>query len=262
MTGGKHGLQKVRPPINEKKPGMMKAVSSATGVSETRSREAISRLKDADTWLFDLDDTLYSSETKFCNQIDQRIGAFISNLMVLDPIEARKIQKSYFSRYGTTLKGLMDLHDVPPDDFLNYVHDVDLSPLTRDEALVTALEGLEGRKYVFTNSPLDYARQVLERLGIAELMDGIFDVAASDYIPKPRQPAYDRLVRAFDLEPAKTVYVEDMARNLIPAAKMGMITVWLCTGEKWGAHEHDPDHVDFEITDLPKWLTGVAEGRA
>ncbi|MCH8862889.1 MAG: pyrimidine 5'-nucleotidase [Proteobacteria bacterium] len=237
-------------------------MNSATAVGETRLREAISRLQGADTWVFDLDDTLYSSETKFFSQIDRRIGAFISNLMGLDPIEARKIQKSYFSRYGTTLKGLMDLHDVQPDDFLNYVHDVDLSQLTRDEALVSALKGLDGRKYVFTNSPLEYARQVLERLGIAEFMDGIFDVAASNYIPKPRQPAYDRLVSAFNLQPAKTVYVEDMARNLIPAAKMGMITVWLCTGEKWGAHEHDPEHVDFEIVDLPQWLAGVAEGRA
>lgn len=240
----------------------MTAANTATGGGESGRQDALSRLAGADTWLFDLDNTLYSSETSFFDQIDRRIGAFIANLMGLDLVEARKVQKSYFSRYGTTLKGLMDLHDVQPDDFLNYVHDVDLSPLCRDEALVAALASLQGRKYVFTNSPMDYARQVLKRLGIGELMDGIFDVAASDYIPKPRQPAYDRLVRVFDLDPRKTVFVEDMARNLVPAAKMGMITVWLCTGEKWGALDHDPDHVDFEITDLPEWLAGVANGSA
>lgn len=237
---------------------MTSTITPALGANGTGGDEAISRLQGADTWLFDLDNTLYSSNTDFFDQIDRRIGAFMANLLGLDAVEARKVQKSYFSRFGTTLKGVMDLHGVAPDDFLDYVHDVDLSPLSRDEALIRALDGLQGRKYVFTNSPMDYARRVLEHLGLDRFMDGIFDVAASDYVPKPRQPAYDALVKTFDLDPPKTVFVEDMARNLIPAAKMGMITVWLCDGEKWGGYDHDPDHVDFEIDDLPGWLSGLA----
>jgi putative hydrolase of the HAD superfamily len=227
------------------------------GTGETGSGDALARLQGADTWLFDLDDTLYSAETDFFRFIDQRIGAFISDLLGLDPVAARKVQKDYFSRFGTTLRGLMDLHDVQPDDYLGFVHDVDVSALERDQALVDALAGLDGRKYVFTNSPLGYAQRVLEHLGIAEFMDGIFDVAASGYVPKPRQPAYDALVAAFDLDPPKTVYVEDMSRNLTPAAEMGMVTVWLCNDEKWGALDHSPEHVDFEINDLPSWLSGL-----
>lgn len=218
---------------------------------------AFSRLQDSDTWLFDLDNTLYSAQTDFFDQIDKRIGAFIADRMGLDALEARKVQKRYFSRYGTTLKGLMDHDNVAPDDFLDYVHDVDISALTRDQSLVEALDRLEGRKYVFTNSPTGYARRVLEHLGLAHLMDGIFGVETSDYVPKPNQVAYDALVRTFDLDPLKTVYIEDMARNLTPAAKMGMVTVWLCDGDKWGELDHDPAHVDFEIDDLPKWLGGL-----
>lgn len=239
---------------------MTTANTTAIGINGTAQREAISRLEGADTWLFDLDDTLYSAKTDFFSQIDQRIGAFISNLLGLDPVEARLVQKDYFSRFGTTLRGLMDLHDVSPDEYLDFVHDVDVSALSRDQALVDALGSLDGRKYVFTNSPMGYAQRVLEHLGIAHFMEGIFDVAASGYVPKPRQPAYDALVATFDLDPPKTVYVEDMARNLTPAAKMGMVTVWLCNDEKWGALDHSPEHVDFEINDLPGWLSGLGGG--
>lgn len=237
---------------------MTPAITATMGLNGTGGQEAVERLEGADTWLFDLDNTLYSSNTDFFDQIDRRIGSFIANLLGLDAIEARKVQKDYFSRFGTTLKGVMDLHNVAPDDFLSYVHDVDLTVLTRDDKLVDAFDALQGRKYVFTNSPLDYARRVLEHLGLARFMDGIFDVAASDYVPKPSQSAYDTLVKTFELDPPRTVFVEDMARNLTPAAKMGMVTVWLCDGDRWGGLDHDPDHVDFEITDLPQWLGGVS----
>lgn len=223
---------------------------------------AFSRLQESDTWLFDLDNTLYSAQTDFFDLIDKRIGSFIANLMGLDAVEARKVQKGYFARYGTTLKGLMDHDNVAPDDFLDYVHDVDISLLSRDQSLIDALDRLDGSKFVFTNSPLGYARRVLEHLGLADLMDGVFDIAAADYVPKPDQVAYDELVRTFDLNPQKTVYVEDMARNLTPAAKMGMVTVWLCDGDKWGELDHDPAHVDFEIDDLPRWLNGLGQNSA
>lgn len=240
---------------------MTAAKTTATSITSTvngsGSDEAISRLEEADTWLFDLDNTLYSSQTDFFDLIDRRIGAFIANLMGLDLVEARKVQKGYFARYGTTLKGLMDHDNVAPDDFLDYVHDVDLSPLCPDQSLIDALGSLSGRKYVFTNSPLGYARRVLEHLGIAGFMDGIFDIADSDYAPKPNQLAYDALVKTFDIDPPKTVFVEDMARNLTPAAKMGMVTVWLCDGDKWGELNHEPVHVDFEIDNLPQWLNGI-----
>ncbi|MDP6953352.1 MAG: pyrimidine 5'-nucleotidase [Alphaproteobacteria bacterium] len=206
-----------------------------------------------DTWIFDLDNTLYPAECELFAQVDSRMGAYISALLALDATAARALQKTYYRQHGTTLRGLMDNHGVEPEDYLDYVHDIDLSPLDAVPSLAAALAALPGRRYVFTNGSRKHALQVLERLGLAPLFAGIFDIIAADYVPKPQALTYDRFIAEFDIDPTTAVFVEDSVANLAPAAALGMRTVWLCQREAPGS-ETGPDYVDHVIDDLGQWL--------
>ena len=206
------------------------------------------------SWIFDLDNTLYPAECRLFDQVDVKMGRFIAELLQVDRIEARRIQKQYFMSHGTTLRGLMDNHGVEPQRFLDYVHDIDLSPVKPNQRLGDALDALPGRKYVFTNSTAQHSERVLDRLGILAVMDGIFDIASAGYVPKPRQTTYDRLVAQFSIDAGRAVMVEDMARNLKPASEMGMTTVWLDAGHEWGRADYHKDYIDHEIENLTEWL--------
>lgn len=206
-----------------------------------------------ETWIFDLDNTLYPAECELFAQVDSRMGAYISAKLALDATAARALQKTYYRQHGTTLRGLMDNHGVEPEDYLDYVHDIDLSPLDALPSLAAALAALPGRRYVFTNGSRQHALQVIERLGLGSLFAGIFDIVAADYVPKPDTVTYDRFLAEFDIDPATAVFVEDSVANLAPAAALGMRTVWLCQREAPGA-KAGPDYVDHVIDDLGQWL--------
>jgi len=212
------------------------------------------------TWVFDLDNTLYPAECDLFSQVDRKMSAFVAALFGVDHLEARRVQKRYFLDYGTTLKGLMERHGVDPHAFLAEVHDIDISAIAPDPALSEALEGLGGRKLVFTNASAGYAERILDRLGIARQFDGLYDIAAADFEPKPRAETYARFVDRFGVAPAGAVMIEDMARNLPPAAALGMTTVWLRTSYEWGQVDHDPAGIHHEIDDLVSYLTEQADG--
>lgn len=215
------------------------------------------------SWVFDLDNTLYPKRCNLFAGIDRKMGAYISRLLEVDLDEAKRVQKDYFLRYGTTLRGLIEQHGVEPREFLDFVHDVDVSSLEKDPELNATLERLAGRKYVFTNGSTRYARKVLKKLGLLEVVDGVFDIAHADFMPKPNAAAYRAFVDHFEVDPESAVMVEDMARNLIPACKMGMTTVWLKTASPWGQIGYDPAHIHYEIEHLGDWLksvTGPARG--
>ena len=209
------------------------------------------------TWIFDLDNTLYPPACNLFAQIDVRMGAFIGQLLGIDAVAARRVQKGYFMSHGTTLRGLMDHHGVQPEDFLSYVHDIDVSPVPANPRLERALARLDGRKLVFTNGSVDHAERVLDRLGVADLIDDVFDIAAADYLPKPHDETYRRFVAHYGIDAGAAVMVEDMARNLTPAARLGMTTVWLDTGSDWGRADLETDHVHHVIDDLTDWLEGL-----
>ena len=211
-------------------------------------------LAHVDTWIFDLDNTLYPATSDLFSQIDRRMGGFIADLFDIDAAAARKLQKDYFLRYGTTLRGLMLEHGVAPEAFLAHVHDIDLATIVPDPRLSRALAGLRGRRIVYTNGSVRHAERVLERLEIAHLFEGVFDLVAADYEPKPASASFDRFLAAFSIAPARAAMIEDMARNLVPAAARGVTTVWLRTAYAWGAVDHDPAAVDHEVTDLPGFL--------
>lgn len=212
-----------------------------------------------DCWIFDLDNTLYPPSTRLFDQIDLRMGAFIENLLGCDAIEARRVQKLYFHDHGTTLSGLMHYHAIDPHEFLGFVHDIDMTPLGVAPRLAERLAKLPGRKLVFTNGDADYAARVLGALSLAESFDGLWDIHAMNYRPKPEPSAYAGLVEAFAIRPETAVFVEDMARNLSPAKALGMQTVWLDLATEWGDRAKDDAAIDLIIDDIDQWLGTLAD---
>ncbi len=214
---------------------------------------------DIETWVFDLDNTLYPAETNLFAQIDVRMREFIADYLALDLDEAYRVQKTYFREYGTTLRGLMSRHGLDPKEFLDFVHAIDLSPVSPSPALDAALDRLSGRKIIFTNASTDHADRVMDRLGVGHHFDAVFDIKDADYLPKPDPAVYDALVERYSLDPHKTVMVEDIARNLAPAAALGMTTVWVRTQSTVGQEGADAAHVHHVIDDLADWLQALAD---
>ncbi|MBL4837324.1 MAG: pyrimidine 5'-nucleotidase [Kordiimonadaceae bacterium] len=207
-----------------------------------------------DTWVFDLDNTLYAAECNLFKQIDQKIGSYVQKVLGLPPEEARVIQKGYLLQYGTTLKGLMDNHSVDVDHYLDSVHDIDFSPVKRDEKLRAAIQKLEGRKLVFTNASAPYSVEILQRLGIEDLFEDVFDIIAAELLPKPMTEVYDKFIKDHAVDPNRSVMFEDMVRNLKPAHDLGMGTVWINTGDEWGKANYDASTVHAEAPNLSDWL--------
>ena len=213
------------------------------------------------TWVFDLDNTLYAPHHALFDQIDVRMGEFISNLLNVDLVEAKRVQKDYFFTYGTTLSGLIRHHDIDPTTFMEYVHDIDLGAIPADEVLHRALEALPGEKLVYTNGSAEHARRVLAQLEISDHFIGIYDAASSDYIAKPDMGAFKAMMAHFNLDATTAVMVEDMACNLEPAFDLGMKTIWCPTESEWSGRGADSRYIDYVVDDLPDWLLGVAMSR-
>ncbi len=211
-------------------------------------------LSHIDTWIFDLDNTLYHPRHRLFDQIDARMGAYIAQLEDCDLATARTIQKRYFHDHGTTLAGLMANHGVEPDHFLEFVHDIDLSVIDADGPLRAALSKLPGRCLIFTNADTPYAARVLNRLGIADIFAGIFDICAANFVPKPQAAPYTQICADHAIDPERAIFFEDMARNLTPAKKLGMTTVWLDNGAESGNRDIDTDMIDHVATDVTAWL--------
>ena len=205
-------------------------------------------------WIFDLDNTLYPASADLFGLMDVRMTAYVARTLELtDLVEARRVQKSYFQGHGTTLAGLMAEHEVDPHAYLADVHDIDLAVLAEDARLARLIARLPGRKLIFTNGDEPYARRVLARLGLSETFEAIHDIHACAYKPKPHGDSYASMIAAFGIDPATSLFVEDMARNLAPAKALGMTTVWLDNGSEQG-RDADRSFVDHHITDLADWL--------
>jgi putative hydrolase of the HAD superfamily len=212
---------------------------------------------DAEVWLFDLDNTLYPPHVNMFAEIDDRMRGFIAEYLGLPPDEAFALQKRYFREFGTSLRGLMEHHGVDPASFLAHVHDIDVTLLDADPLLEAALARLPGRKIVFTNASTRHAERVIERLGIGHHFEAIFDIVDAGYRPKPEPDAYHQIVARHRVKPAATVMVEDMARNLKPAAALGMTTVWIRNATEHGLVDADGDHIHHAIDELVVWLESI-----
>jgi putative hydrolase of the HAD superfamily len=216
-----------------------------------------------DFWLFDLDNTLYPARCDLFAQTDRRMGNYISRLLDLHYDDAKRMQKEFWRKYGTTLRGLMTEHGISPTEFLDYVHDIDYSPVTASPALDSALGRLAGRKIVFTNGTVRHAECVLERLGVAHHFEAIYDIVAADYVPKPEASIYRDVVQRFGVLPARAVMLDDIAANLKPAADLGMRTVWIRTPESMQRVVGQAlDHIHHQADDLVEWLDEWLEAAA
>jgi putative hydrolase of the HAD superfamily len=216
-----------------------------------------------DFWLFDLDNTLYPARCDLFAQTDRRMGEYISRLLDVHYDDAKRMQKEFWRRHGTTLRGLMLEHKVEPTAFLDYVHDIDYTPVEASPALDAALGQLKGRKIVFTNGTVRHAERVLERLGVAHHFGGIYDIVAAVYIPKPEMSVYRDVVARYGVQPARAVMLDDIAANLKPAAELGMRTVWIRTPESMQRVAGQAlDHVHHQADDLLEWLQEWLDGAA
>ena len=221
------------------------------------------RLLEAETWVFDLDNTLYPATSDVFAQVDERMTRYISDFLDLTLDEAGELRQAYYLSHGTTMRGLMNHHGMEPGPFLNYVHDIDLSNVSPDASLDQALDRLPGRKIIYTNGPADHAERVMGRLSVAHHFDAIFDIIGADYLPKPELKAYQALVERFGLNPGKTVMVEDLARNLAPAAALGMTTVWVRNpgDNPVDGYETPPEAaIHHVVDDLVPWLDRLTTG--
>ena len=218
----------------------------------------LARLAHVRNWIFDLDNTLYPARSNLFARIDKRMTRFVADLLGVDDAEAFRVQKAYFLGHGTTLAGLMANHHVDPHEFLAYVHDIEMDVLEEDAPLAAAIARLPGRKLVFTNGDKPYALKVLDRLGLGGSFEAVHDLHAMNLVPKPAASAYLGLCKAWDLDPAQSLFVEDMARNLKPAKAIGMTTVWVDNGSEQ-AEDADRSFIDFTTTDLSEWLHHVLE---
>lgn len=212
-------------------------------------------------WVFDLDNTLYPASCDLFAQIDRRMTAFIAEALELTDDQARALRKRYYRDHGTTLRGLMDNHDIDPRRFLDYVHDIDHRPVPPNPALARALDRLDARKLVFTNASQAHAERVLRRLGIADRFEAVFDIIAADYVPKPDLAPYRTLLDRHAIDPRHAVFIDDLRRNLAPAAALGMTTLWVRGEDEEAPQDAPANHVHHVTDDLVSWLDNVAAAR-
>ena len=184
-------------------------------------------------WIFDLDNTLYSGQTKVFSEVDKKMSSFISKKFNVDFKKAKEIQKKYFYEYGTTLSGLMNHDNIDPHEFLEFVHDIDISWLPEDKFLREELLKIKEKKIIFTNGSHAHVENITRQLGIYGLFDGAFDITDSNFIPKPHIDPYKKLIKKFDIDPTKSILIEDIAHNLEQAKNLGMKTCWLENDESF-----------------------------
>jgi putative hydrolase of the HAD superfamily len=182
-------------------------------------------LRHVDTWLFDLDNTLYPAESGLMGEIERRMTAYVMRVTGLERDAAFKLQKEYLAQYGLTLGGLVAHHGVDPADFHTIFHDMPLEGVARDIELVAAIARLPGRRLIFTNADAFHAERVLKHLGMTDLFDEIFDIGAAAYLPKPAAATFALLNEVHGVTPATAAFFEDSERNLAPAAALGMTTI-------------------------------------
>ncbi len=216
-------------------------------------------MRDIEHWIFDLDNTLYPAQNNLFSQVDRRMGEFISERFGLPFEAARARQKKYFKTYGTTLRGLMTEDNVAPEDFLSFVHDIDFDVLKENKALNEAIGRLQGDKIIYTNASRDYAVKVLDKLGLSGVFREIFDINSARFKPKPDPASYLKMIDDLGINPEKSVMIEDMARNLVPARDMGMKTVWVRPAHDYSGHKdsgggYGLDHIDYTASNLAEWL--------
>ena len=207
--------------------------------------------------LFDCHGVLYQDLEAVFGQVSKRMTQYISKKLKIDLKEAKELQTNYFHKYNTSLNGLMIHHDIPPTEFLQFVHDIDLSFMEKDIVLREEIKKLDLRKFVFTNGSKEHVKNITTHLGIDDLFDDVFDIVDADYHPKPSAKAFDLMVKKFSINPKETIYIEDIAKNLSIGKERGATTVWLINNEYWGKKESNKEYIDYKVENLSLFLKEI-----
>ena len=215
------------------------------------------KLKNIKNILFDCDGVLYKDLEAVFGQVSKKMTEYISKKLNLDLKVAKELQRSYFHKYDTSLNGLMIHHNIPPREFLDYVHDIDLSFLEKDKTLRNELESSNLRKFVFTNGSKEHVKNITTSLGIDDQFENIFDIVDAKYNPKPAAKAFDLMIEKFKIDPKETLYIEDIAKNLSIGKERGTATAWLINDEYWGKKESDKEYIDYKIENLSLFLKEI-----
>jgi len=217
-----------------------------------------------ETWVFDLDNTLYPHHLNLWQQVDERIRAYVSDFLKVSADDAFRVQKDYYRRYGTTMRGMMIEHGMKADDYLEFVHQIDHSPLEPNPELGAVLEKLPGRKLILTNGTRKHADAVMKRLKIHQHFDDVFDIVAADLDPKPLPQAYQRFLARHDVDATKATMFEDLARNLETPYALGMTNVLVVPHgqrevfrEAWEMEGRDAPYVDHLTDNLTGFLEDI-----
>ena len=215
------------------------------------------------TWIFDLDNTLYSADSGIFQQVHQLMGEFISKNLNMDMPEAKKLQSKYYKQHGTTLRGLMDNHGIDPDHFLDEVHRLDYSIVGSNKILNEELHKLQGRKIIYTNANKKHVIDVLDRINLTNFFDEIFDIKMANYIPKPELKPYKQIIDLFNIEPKSSAMFDDIAKNLVPAKKVNFTSVWIDAGYENFSDDikSSKEYLDYSTRDLSLFLKDVNEGK-
>ena len=215
------------------------------------------KLRNIKNILFDCDGVLYQDLEAVFGQVSKKMTEYISKKLNLDLKVAKELQRSYFHKYDTSLNGLMIHHNIPPKEFLDYVHDIDLSFLEKDKTLRKELENTNLRKFVFTNGSKEHVKNITTSLGIDDQFENIFDIVDAEYNPKPAAKAFDLMLEKFKIDPKETLYIEDIAKNLSIGKERGTTTAWLINDEYWGKKESDKEFIDYKIENLSLFLKEI-----
>jgi putative hydrolase of the HAD superfamily len=229
---------------------------------EDREKRSFAQVE---TWVFDLDNTLYPHHLNLWQQVDVRIRDYIARFLDIPHDDAFRLQKDYYLRYGTTMRGMMAEHGMHPDEFLDVVHQIDHSPLQPNPALGAAIERLPGRKLILTNGTRAHADAVMRRLEIHTHFEDVFDIVAAELEPKPMAATYDRFLARHGVDPTKAAMFEDLSRNLEVPHALGMTTVLVVPEgagvvlrEDWELQGRDAPHVHHVTDHLVGFLQALA----
>ena len=204
-----------------------------------------------ETFIFDLDNTLYPPAVRLFDQIELRMTAYVMDALGVDKAKADFLRKHYWQKHGTTLAGLMREHGVDPGPYLDDVHDISFAALEPDPVLAERIGALDGRKIVYTNGPAPYARKVLKARGLAESFEAVFGIEHAKFKPKPERGAFEEILDQFGAAAGAAAMFEDDARNLEAPKAMGMRTVHVAPEAK------PAPHIDFHTDDLSHFLGRV-----
>ena len=221
-------------------------------------KQSLLKTQEVETWIFDLDNTLYPVTKRLLAHIDEHMGSFVAKYLGISRKDAHQVQKSYFKKYGLTLRGLMLNDGLDPARYFEEMGPMDLDEVEPNPELGEYIGSLKGRKIIYTNASARHTELVLNQMKFKKnTFEAIFDIQAANYVPKPAIESYSLLCKTYSIDPTRAAMIDDIARNLEPAAQLGMMTVWKKTNAEWSKNIEAESHIDHVVDDLKDWLRSI-----